>query len=150
MTAASPLRLGANKKRSLSAYLPCAAGRAVQLPLSADLLGCVGRGLRIKILPTSLSPCRASISNVHGQPVQYGLVSGAVCLGHSRAYQGAAAAHTLSIKICVFLACAFLRQWTNNATRRAANRSTRRCSHKPSGGNDRADARYCEQPKSSE
>ena len=27
------------------------------------------------------SPCRASISNVHGRPVQYGLVSGAVSVG---------------------------------------------------------------------
>ena len=32
-----------------------------------------------------------------------------------------------------------LRQCTNNATRRAANRSTSRCSHKPSGGNDGPD-----------
>jgi hypothetical protein len=66
--------------------LGCAAGRSVQLPLSADLLGCVGRGVRIKILPTGLSPCRASISKVHGRPVQHGLVSSAVCVGHSRAH----------------------------------------------------------------
>ena len=71
-------------------------------------------------------------------------------VSHSRAYQGAAAAHSFSIKICVFLACTPLRQCTNNATGRAANRSTCRCSYKPSGGNHRADTGYREQPKSSE
>ena len=130
--------------------LAWAAGGAIQLPLSADLLDCVWRGVRIKILPTGLSPCRASISKFHGRPVQYSLVSGAISVGHSRAHQSAAVAHSLSIKICVFLARARLRQCTNNTTRRAANRSTSRCSHKPSGGNDGAVARYREQPKSSE
>ena len=124
--------------------LGCAAGRSVQLPLSADLLGCVGRGVRIKILPTRLSPCRASISKVHGRPVQYGLVSGAISVGHSGAHQRAAAAHSFSIKICVFLACTRLRQGTNNASRRAAHCSTGCHSHKPSRRNDRPDVWYCE------
>jgi hypothetical protein len=52
----------------------------------ADFIRYVRFGFRIEILPTGLSPCRASISNVHGRPVQYGLVSGAVCVGHSRTY----------------------------------------------------------------
>jgi hypothetical protein len=40
--------------------------RGVQLPLPANLVGRIRRGVRIEILPTGLSPCRASISNVHG------------------------------------------------------------------------------------
>ena len=50
-----------------------AAGGAIQPPLSADLLDCVWRGVRIEILPTGLSPSRASISNVHGRPVKHSL-----------------------------------------------------------------------------
>ena len=82
--------------------LGCAAGRAVQPPLSADLLGCVGRGVRIKILNRPFAMPRLDLEC--SRPTEPdGLVSGAISVGHSGAHQVAAAAHSFSIKIGVFL-----------------------------------------------
>ena len=86
----------------------------IEVPLLPNLVGRIGRGLRIERLPPSLSIGCAPLRDVDRRPVHQGLEPGGIAIGHSRAHDGAAATKSFRIDIGIFFADARLRERTHD------------------------------------
>ena len=90
------------------------------------MIGRIGAGIRIELLPAFIAPSGIAISNIHRRAIKNRLVLRLVRIWNARSNKRSTTANAFGIRARVFLASSGLSQCTYNAACGAARHSSGR------------------------